>query len=522
MKTFKSILIAATLICASASMLSAQEAAQPAQGHQWKVAIGDSVKIKPECQEYLTGETPSSWVWDKIHTVRQLGTKRFPEGVLLMNIYSWICEDCLVPAGQTEEEAAQAAKGQKTEVANEAPNKAKEAVAPTKAEQAQTAPAEAAAASAAAGAATAAAAGTTAEQAAEQAAAQPAAQPAEGAQASAQEGAQEAQPAEAAQEAAPAAEQAAEQPAEQPAAEAAQPTEQAAAEGDPIRTKQNFDHNYHRFTIGVRGGAASLLHETTNGHWACGGEGVLDLQYAHYWSKDGRPVDLGLITGIGIGYSQSGMNANVDTYKQISDPTSGKNIDYTVHVDNVNERDGVVVLEIPLMFSLIHESGFFFNVGPRFMLPVYLPYTQTLSNNANTYISAFFEETGVLVSNEVITGLLKETDYTTKGSPVNPVSFNLLLGAELGYEWTLKNGNSLGLGVYGNYGVYHSFTNNTTDKSLVEVTPPTDSDVAAINVHSATSTYANKLGYFGAGIKLAYHFNFPKKNAKNYRAQKLF
>lgn len=485
MKTFKSILIAATLICASASMLSAQEAAQPAQGHQWKVAIGDSVKIKPECQEYLTGETPSSWVWDKIHTVRQLGTKRFPEGVLLMNIYSWICEDCLVPAGQTEEEAAQAAKGQKTEVANEAPNKAKEAVAPAEAEAA------AASAAAAAGAAT--------EQ----------AQAAEGAQ-------------EAAQEAAPAAEQAAEQPAEQPAAEAAQPTEQAAAEGDPIRTKQNFDHNYHRFTIGVRGGAASLLHETTNGHWACGGEGVLDLQYAYYWSRDGRPVDLGLITGIGIGYSQSGMNANVDTYKQIPDPTSGKNIDYTVHVDNVNERDGVVVLEIPLMFSLIHESGFFFNVGPRFMLPVYLPYTQTLSNNANTYISAFFEETGVLVSNEVITGLLKETDYTTKGSPVNPVSFNLLLGAELGYEWTLKNGNSLGLGVYGNYGVYHSFTNNTTDKSLVEVTPPTDSDVAAINVHSATSTYANKLGYFGAGIKLAYHFNFPKKNAKSYRAQKLF
>ncbi len=487
MKTFKSILIAATLICASASMLSAQEAAQPAQGHQWKVAIGDSVKIKPECQEYLTGETPSSWVWDKIHTVRQLGTKRFPEGVLLMNIYSWICEDCLVPAGQTEEEAAQAAKGQKTEVANEAPNKAKEAVAPAEAEAA----AAAASAAAAAGAAT--------EQ----------AQAAEGAQAAAQpaEGAQEAQPAEAAQEAAPAAEQ---------------PAEQAAAEGDSIRTKQNFDHNYHRFTIGVRGGAASLLHETTNGHWACGGEGVLDLQYAHYWSKDGRPVDLGLITGIGIGYSQSGMNANVDTYKQIPDPTSGKNIDYTVHVDNVNERDGVVVLEIPLMFSLIHESGFFFNVGPRFMLPVYLPYTQTLSNNANTYISAFFEETGVLVSNEVITGLLKETDYTTKGSPVNPVSFNLLLGAELGYEWTLKNGNSLGLGVYGNYGVYHSFTNNTTDKSLVEVTPPTDSDVAAINVHSATSTYANKLGYFGAGIKLAYHFNFPKKNAKNYRAQKLF
>ena len=98
MKTIKSILIATTLVCATAvSSLSAQQAAQPAKEHQWKVAVGDSVMIKRECVEYLTGERPSVWVWDKVHTVRQLGTKRFPEGVLLMNIYSWICEECLIP-----------------------------------------------------------------------------------------------------------------------------------------------------------------------------------------------------------------------------------------------------------------------------------------------------------------------------------------------------------------------------------------------------------------------------------------
>ena len=86
MKTIKSILVVATLICATAvSTMSAQQA-QPKQ-HTWKVAKGDSVMIKPECQQYLTGEKPSVWVYDKVHTVRQLGSKRFPEGVLLMNIY---------------------------------------------------------------------------------------------------------------------------------------------------------------------------------------------------------------------------------------------------------------------------------------------------------------------------------------------------------------------------------------------------------------------------------------------------
>ena len=39
-------------------------------------------------------------------------------------------------------------------------------------------------------------------------------------------------------------------------------------------------------------------------------------------------------------------------------------------------------------------------------------------------------------------------------------------------------------------------------------------------VLSATHAYADKLGYFDAGIKLAYHFNFPKK--KQFKDSKLF
>ena len=116
MKTLKTILIAATLISASVvSTLSAQQETQPAQKHEFKVAIGDSVMIKRECQKYLTGETPSVWVWDKVHTVRQLGTKRFPDGVLLMNIYSWMCEDCLIPVNGRVQEAVEEAVAEQAE-----------------------------------------------------------------------------------------------------------------------------------------------------------------------------------------------------------------------------------------------------------------------------------------------------------------------------------------------------------------------------------------------------------------------
>ena len=116
MKTLKSILIAATLISVSfVSTLSAQEAAQPAEKHQFVVAKGDTVLIRRECVEYSTGERPSVWVWDKVHTVRQLGTKKHPDGVLLMNIYSWICDSCLINVNGHAKEAEARAKEEQAE-----------------------------------------------------------------------------------------------------------------------------------------------------------------------------------------------------------------------------------------------------------------------------------------------------------------------------------------------------------------------------------------------------------------------
>jgi len=155
------------------------------------------------------------------------------------------------------------------------------------------------------------------------------------------------------------------------------------------------------------------------------------------------------------------------------------------------------------------------------MLPVYTPYNQSISNNENTYIDAYFQRTGVNVTNEVITGKLAETDYKTKGTDNgNLYALNIMVGAEIGYEWVLKSGNSLGLGAYADYCVYSTYKNNTSTQPLIQVTPPVGSEIAQVEVLSATKTYARSLGYFDAGIKLAYHFNFPKK--KQYKNARLF
>ena len=472
MKTLKTILFAATIVSASVvSTLSAQQAAQPAPKHEFKVAIGDSVMIKRECQKYCTGETPSTWVWDKVHTVRQLGTKRFPDGVLLMNIYSWMCEDCLIPVNGRAEEASKKAAAEQKE--------AKEAFES----------------------------GTPIEE------IKPAEKPAE----------------EVKKEEPVVAPVVEEKPAEEPVAEPAKveeapQTDREMEKGDSIKSKQNFKGKYDRFTIGVRGGVASLLHKTENGSRVIGGEGLLDLQYAHYWTKAGRPVDLGILTGISLGYSQSGMKTGVNS--QLNNLSDGdKNnpmtVDYTIRADQVKENDGAIVMEIPLMFTLIHDCGFFFNFGPKLMMPVYTPYKQTISDNANTLIQAHFQETDVTVGNEVITGILRDDQKKLKGTD-NGDQFviNVMLGAEFGYEWILKGGNSLGLGAYVDYGVYSSYKNKTSESPLISVTPPQGSNPADVEVLSATKTYASKLGYVSAGVKLAYHFNFPKK--RQYKDSKLF
>ena len=466
MKTLKSILIAATLICASfVSTLSAQDA--QAEPYQFRVALGDSVMIKRECQKYSTGERPSTWVWDKVHTVRQLGTKRHPDGVLLMNIYSWICDTCLINVNGHAAEAAQEAAVEQAEE-REAYEHEHESTVKAAEEEAKRAAAEAAAIAAADSAYRAAEEARKAEEAARQA--------------------------------------------EEEAAAAQR------AKEDSISSVQKFKHNYDRFTIGVRGGASALMHHAENGNWTCGGDVVLDLQYAHYWAKDGRPVDLGIIAGLGIGYQQSGLKKDAE-HSEFDRTTGTTNVHYSVDIKDVKETDHQLQLEVPVMFSLIHDNGLFFNIGPKFMIPVWTPYKQS-ANVDDTHIAAVFQETGITVIDQTLTGKYTGQEPEEK----NGIQFNInvMLTAEIGYEWILKSGNSLGLGAYANYSVYNSYKNTTNKEGLFNLTAPASdgSTVAKLDVLSATHAYADKLGYFDAGIKLAYHFNFPKK--KQFKDSKLF
>ena len=455
MKNYMKLFAIATVLTIS-SLAYAQQDRKELDSKQFQV--GDTVIITEETTHYLTGEKPSTWVYNKKHTIMQIGTKRFPDGILLKEIYSWVKLYELVPAN--EEQMAERAKAaqkqqQKAETEQQQEEEPQEVV------PQDTVPAVV--------------------------------EPVEPVK----------------QDTVQQAEQVEEQPKDTVMPDG------IVRDYQPSETKKDIMFatqgarldRMNRFSIGVRGGAASLMHDADEmGKWKVGFDALLDLQYAHYFgAKYGKKANHGILTGLSVGWSQSGIKSDINNQYQVT--TDDGTIDYSINAKDVNEKDGELVLELPIFYTLLTENGFFFNVGPRLSLPVYSHYKQTMQD---PHVNATFVEEGVTVSDEVITGLVKDDQMKTKGK-WSTSKLNVMLSAELGYEWLLKkSGNSLGLGAYANYSVYTLYKNDTENKSLIDVTAPSKNNgAAAVDVLSATDTYNKGLGYFDVGVKLIYHFNFP-------------
>lgn len=466
-------LLACTLLLASIG-ICAQSQSSDTVAFQYQV--GDTVIIKKECTRYLTGERMSTWVYYVSHPVMQVGTQKWPDGILLGGILSWVSPTGLVlqsAVERTDSVARQQAEQQKQEAVQQVAERAQEAEQLNELQKALIGQ------QAEAFGTTIIKADTTLMPPADSITPQqPQPEPTQ-----------------------PIAE-------EQPMVELEQPMPSTTEPAFVISGKPE-ELNYHRFSIGIRGGAASLMHKTETGKWNCGFNALLDLRYAYYWTEFGRQYDLGIITGLAIGYTQSGMQLAINDSITVS--TDEGKIDYTISADRIKENDGQIQLEIPIMFSLVLENGFFFNVGPKFIIPVYTPYTQSITK---PNVDAYFQEEGVHVTNEVITGMVADNQLYTKGINANLLKVNITLNAELGYVWTLKQKNAFSLGVYANYGLWNAFKPINKDQSLISITPPTNSSVATVDILSATDTYASKLRYFDAGIKLTYHFNFLDWNSK--------
>ena len=453
-----------------------EQAVEPGKGYQFQQ--GDTIIISKDVKQYLTGEEPSEWVYYVRHIVAQNGGKRFPEGILIQGINSWVGPDGLFLVGAQKHTPAAASKEARDrqkvdERRNELRNMEK-----------------------------------TRREAIEQ--------DAKRNEMTMLERESRTQP-----------EKKTDNQETRPALREEQPRQQEPAatqevltveEKKPVENDTTIKRQIDRFTIGLRGGVASMLHkvegENATGAWKPGFDVLLDLQYAHYWQKGDKP-SYGILTGLSAGYVRSGATSEFNM-------SGVKSADGKLTYNNsgkAREYDGQVVLEIPVMFSMITNKGFFFNVGPRFQIPVFNHFSQTIEDGAQ--IAATFDKYGVTLNNEVITGKLAEDDLTYKGSKQGMSKFNLLLGAELGYEWRLKNNNAFGVAIYANYGLFSLYDNAQPVGTLFSTEGPVGNNPATVTPYTTTQAFtkgdgfkfgaSNGLDFFDCGIKLNYSFNFVKQ-----------
>lgn len=441
-----------------------------AAGENYCFYPGDTVVISKNMERYLTGERPSTWVPYVRHIVQQIGSKRFPEGVLIGGIMSWTRPTDLLllhSVKNNDEEADARCKADHEkirEAAAEVKNMSQEdqEYIQHNAEKYGTQVLESIP-----------------------------------------------EPALVEEEPAPAPIE--EEPAPAPIVEEQVVVEEPVVEqvvmaGDTV-AEDSIKNHYSRFTIGVRGGVASLRQQsdipTT---WKLGYDAFLDLQYAHYW-KSKKEHSVGFLFGASAGYINSAVTAPSINDKYSVATTDGT-INYTIQANDLVESDGEIVVEVPVMFSLVTKKGFFLNLGPRLQVPVFTHYNQSLTN---PHITAYFPTENVTVKDELITGKVLESSVISKGK-FQAATLNVLVSAELGYEFKLKSGNSFGLGVYADYCPYSMYSKNTgAAQSAIRITPPSATmQPAKVDFISGADAYGTGFKMFDAGLKLAYHFNFIK------------
>lgn len=275
---------------------------------------------------------------------------------------------------------------------------------------------------------------------------------------------------------------------------------------EELAKQQEIDslmNNVDRFSIGLRGGFASTMADPTP-TMPLGYDLRFDLQYAHYWMNNPKKHMLGLMTGLSLGYMCT--NRDIVWDEEFTRNTSDGDVHYHVTADNIRETNKQLQLEMPLMFSMVTTNGFYLNVGPRVLLPIRTPFEQVITNG---HIVATDLETTDVMTDNVVYGYLNEDQIKISGMTKQKFDITVLVGMELGYEFRFASGNSVGLGVYANYGVYSTYSNRPLG-TIIDVTAPNYDKIGSVDVYSMTDAYTRKMGHLDAGIKLSFNFDSRK------------
>lgn len=257
-------------------------------------------------------------------------------------------------------------------------------------------------------------------------------------------------------------------------------------------------------SLGLRGGG-NIYMATGDAHAQLGYGGNFDLAYTYYWLTP--DAEVGLRLGATIGACNNRFTGRINR-EFVNRDYEGNDIFYTIKAKSV-ELNIVrqVQLEIPLMLA-VRAENVFVNLGIKFMMPLYDRYEQ---NMRDITIDAYYPKPDVHVTNRLITGVADESNLDISGKGCIP-KYNILLGAEMGYEWALTSKDRIGLGLYLDLSPWSSYQKPDAEH-IINVAPIDNPEYppARVTIQPLNTADVNHLLYCDFGLKLYYGFNLTKQ-----------
>lgn len=273
-----------------------------------------------------------------------------------------------------------------------------------------------------------------------------------------------------------------------------------------------FAHN-SMFSIGVKGGGQTFLSSaadpSSNVKGDIGYGGTLDLRYTFYGCFTDR-IGMGFTLGAGVGYGTAGLRGNhTDNYSNTD--YLNRQIDYTA-TSTLRQTNRFARAEASLMLAFCF-GNVIVNIGPRFMMPFAAKSGLTITDAS---IDAYYPDYHVHVVDKLITGYLV-TPYAQTVTSSLP-KYNVLMCAELGYEWYFDERNCMGIQLFADVAVWNDFIANPVSAApFIQVAPITDAanPVPAVTVN-APSSLASSQRYLDFGLRLYYAFSVNGKEKNNH------
>lgn len=198
----------------------------------------------------------------------------------------------------------------------------------------------------------------------------------------------------------------------------------------------------HDVTVAAKGGVVML----PKGTLQVGALAGLDVRYNCLFAVT-KDVKLGLNTGIDAAYAMPSYQTSLEQSWTRTDQY-GLQIDYTM--DGVyKESLQQLQMTIPVQLAL-HTHGFSMGLGVGAQMMYNLQHKEETSDLST---AAYYPAFDVTIPNNDPAGLLTPADYSrTLG--MKTMEWNVLLMAEVGYEWSMRKRDALGVQLFGSYAVW--------------------------------------------------------------------